>query len=63
MLKNEERMVLLGRTQIVMLMNKCGMVTRECATITGESGGKQQWRLSNRHAVNKHQAGTVYSIA
>ena len=62
MSKNKERVVLLGRTQIVMLVNKCGMVAGECATITGESGRKQQWRLSNGHGVNKHQAGTVYAF-
>jgi len=62
MSKNEEPVVLLGRTQIVMLTNKCGMVAGECATIMGESGGKQQWRLLNGRAVNKHQAGTVYSL-
>ena len=59
----EDATVRLGRTQISMLENKCGMRVGDRATVTGENGGGHtMWRLSNGRGVLKSKAGITYML-
>jgi hypothetical protein len=53
----------IGRTQISMLENKCGMSFGDRATVIGESGGGHtMWLLSNGRGVLKRKAGITYML-